>query len=774
MAISAFTDPSAARLPLERRLYYLLAGVALVYAFAAGLKTLSEFDLGWQLASGRWIVGHHQIPSTEVFSYTAAGKPWIYPVGSGVLFYGVYLLGGYALLSWLAPMACVGTVALLLRRGSAVTAALTLLAIPLIAARTTVRAEIFTVVLFAAMLSLLWQQHESGRARLWLLPLLMAAWVNLHPGFLAGLGLVGAYVMLESLDMLSPGKRIVASARLSRSAFWLIATCVATLANPWGWGVYQVLWRQNDAMTAHSQLIAEWAPMPLHWAQIASGLSLRDGQEFYLLLLFLILAVSIAVTRWQPGAAILMAAAVFFPLRHERFTALFSIVLVVVAGAVLTPFARNLWSKLNRPQLGPVLASVTCVPLLWLAGSRTIHRITDRTYLTGTNLMSFGSGLSWWFPEAAADFVESENLPGQVFSGSNEGGYLAWRLGPKYNNYIDSRAIPFGTEQMLRAVLLKSSPPDAPQWQEEIQRYNINTILVPIGRFSALQSFPVLKQFCDSNSWTPVYLDEVAAVFVRRTPETETLTSRLQVNCSTAPLPKVPSLVAGSKAAFQQWANAASVLHALGRDSEALTATSKALTIFPDSGYLHFVRGHMFQDAGRSSEAEQDYLLATKLEPNLAAPWSALAAYYQEQGRFSEAIRAWENAANVSRSPWEPLQSLGYANLQARRPREALTVFQRTADSLPAKSDLVVDNAFLANVAHGRARAWYRLGDLSRAISFEEEAVRLLPYNADLWQQLASLYDQAGRHEEANQVRAHAATHQSGGTALLKSGQPAN
>src|SRR5262249_40390064 len=160
-----------------------------------------DFDLGWQMATARWIVQHHQIPSTEVFSYTAAGKPWTYPVGSGLAFYGTYLLGGYALLSWLAAIACAGTIALLLRRGSAVTAGLAIFAVPLIASRVTPRAEMFTVVLFAATLSLLWQQHETGKARLWLLPVLMVAWVNLHPGFVAGLGLLGAYVMLEVLDM---------------------------------------------------------------------------------------------------------------------------------------------------------------------------------------------------------------------------------------------------------------------------------------------------------------------------------------------------------------------------------------------------------------------------------------------------------------------------------------------------------------------------------------------------------------------------------------------
>ena len=85
------------------------------YAFIAGFRTLTEYDLGWLMGIGRWIVQHRQIPSTDVFLYTAQGRPWIYPVGSGLIVYSAYLLGGYALLSWLGAVACAATTGLLLR-----------------------------------------------------------------------------------------------------------------------------------------------------------------------------------------------------------------------------------------------------------------------------------------------------------------------------------------------------------------------------------------------------------------------------------------------------------------------------------------------------------------------------------------------------------------------------------------------------------------------------------------------------------------------------------
>ena len=154
---------AGARSSLATQAAFVLGLVAIGYAFLAGLRTLTVTDLGWQLATARWIVQHHEIPSTDVFSYTAQGQPWVYPVGSGLLFYGAYLFGGYTLLSWIQAAACAGTVALLVWRASVVSAVLAILAVPMIAIRTGARADMFSVVLFAAFLVLLWQQHQSGR-----------------------------------------------------------------------------------------------------------------------------------------------------------------------------------------------------------------------------------------------------------------------------------------------------------------------------------------------------------------------------------------------------------------------------------------------------------------------------------------------------------------------------------------------------------------------------------------------------------------------------------
>ena len=577
---SAGTGSSTAGIStLERRLFFLLSFIALTYAVLAGLRTVSDFDLGWQLATGRWVAQHHHVPSVDVFSYTVAGEPWVYPVGSGLVFYVAYLLGGYAFISWIGAAACAGSVALLLRRNSAAGAALAILAVPLIAWRTSPRADMFSVVLFAAFLSLLWENYRSGRARLWLLPLLMLAWVNLHLGFAAGLALLFAYVGVElSETVFGEVRRTAALQRLRRASGWLIAAALATLVNPWGWGIYRALLRTGSAEQMQLN-VNEWSGVPITWSAFSGAFSLRETHgTIYLLLAISFVAALLAVLQRQWGAAALLLAATYPPVHQVRMAATFACVVVVVGGPVLATALVELGSHMRQARMRSIAAWAAVCLVGSLALLRSFDLVTNRHYARAVEESTFGAGLGWWFPERAVEFVERENLPGEIFNTYDEGGYFTWRLGPQRRDYIDGRAIPFGMPRMQRAGQLLLLSPDSDAWQQEADRYRLNTIILSLARFDGIQLLN-LKGFCDSRTWRPVYLDEISVVLVRRTPETENLIQRFPVDCATVSLPGSPLEYSGI-GSFTQSANAAAVLAALGRNSEALSATDNALCFF--------------------------------------------------------------------------------------------------------------------------------------------------------------------------------------------------
>jgi tetratricopeptide (TPR) repeat protein len=758
---------------------WLLAAVALIYALLAGLRTLQDFDLGWQLASGRWVLQHGQLFSTDVFSYTAHGAPWIYPVLSGIIFYLIYLAGGYALLSWLGAAACAGTVGLLMRRSNFSSLVLAIIAVPLIANRTQPRAEMFTTVLFAAFLTLLWRHfadkprtgHEQ-RSLLWLLPVLMVFWVNLHPGFAAGLALCCAYVGLELLELPFPENRTNALSRLRHAWPWLAVTGAATLANPWGWNIYIALSRQARAQDLHTSWVVEWGNIRPTWTSLQQALDGRDPQSsFWWLLAIAVVCAGIALWGKQWGAAVLLFGSAYLTLQHVRFQALFACIVVVVGGSLLqqafSPATKSFANSRRRVRQSGALDWAIAVMLVLaaaitgLAGVRSWDLVSNRYYLKSAQLSLFGTGLSWWFPERAADFIQREKLPANIFDTYSLGGFLLWRL-PGYPDYIDGRALPFGSQLFFRAYDLSVEPPDSRVWQQEADARGINTILVPLARYAGVTSFPQLPAFCRSQAWRPVYMDEVSAIFVRRTPQTNLLIDRLQIDCDKvtfAPLTYMGPYASTRDRAeqFNSWANAAGILYALGRYSEALAYLDHAQTVFPDNANLHLTRALVLEHTGRAAEAEAEFRTSLKLEPSDEA-WFDLGLFYMTQQRYADAVEVFRRSAESSSRPHDMWMLLGQAHLQMNQPEPALEAFDKADASSPFREGgESLGAGFNSLIATGRAKAWYQLGDVARAVSFQEEAVNLAPEDAKLWLGLADLYDAQGRTTKAAEARSHAA-----------------
>jgi len=759
---------------------WLLTALALAYAVLAGLHTLQDFDLGWQLATGRWVLQHRHVFSTDVFSYTAAGQPWIYPVLSGIAFYLTFLAGGYALLTWTGAIVCAGTVALLLRRAGLIGCVLALVAVPLIANRTQPRAEMFSTILFTGFLTLLWQYHRSGHARLWLLPILMVFWVNLHLGFVAGLAVCGAYVLVEVMEFPFSVKRAAALARLRRAWPWLALTGIVTLVNPWGSSIYLALVRQQRAQALHTSWIIEWESIRPSWTSLRQALDWRDPQSaLWWLILIVLISTCVAIWRKHCGAAALLVASGALALQHVRLQALFACVAVLVGGGMLDEFRSERRTQRKRSEqrkesdvLRPserrtriALASVLLVTIA--AASLTIVRawdlVSNRYYMRSTQLAVFGTGLSWWYPERAVEFLQREQLPGNVFSSYSLGGFLTWRLFPAYRDYIDSRAIPFGPPLFFRAYDLSAAPPGSPAWQQEAVARDINTVIVPLGLYQGMTLFPQLHSFCRSQSWRPVYLDEVSALFVRRTPQTEALIDSLQIDCDkiSFDLPASISINGSFRAKaeiFNASASAGGVLYSLERYPEALAYLDRAQSVFADNANVHFLRALVLEQTGRAAEAETEFRTSLSLEPS-DETWFDLGLFYMTQKRYAEAVEVFRQSAESSSRSHEMWMMLGQAYLQMRHPQPALEALDKAVESSPFSGEgESLGASFNSLIATGRAKAWYQLGDTAQAVSFQEEAVKLAPGDAKLWLGLADLYDAQGRTTLAGQARLRAKT----------------
>jgi tetratricopeptide (TPR) repeat protein len=760
-----------------------LIAIALIYAFLAGLHTVSETDLGWQMAAGRYIVQHHQIPSTTLFTYTVPDSTWIYPPFSGVLFYLLYLLGSYAALSWFSAFACAATVALAVWHGGRVTAALAILAVPAIAFRTMPRADLFTTVLFAAVLVLLARYYEGQHVRLWLLPILMLLWVNMHHGFVAGLALMGAYVFSEVCDLVFADRRASAVARLRKAVPWLFASAAVTLVNPWGFGIYRALSRQNKVTQPLTDFIGEWSTVHFNSLALRQAFSPRDpaSADWWMLALG---AIAILVCIWKlcPGPAILLAALFYESIAHVRFQAVFAVLVVELGGSLLPALAELFLARqapathdkesppapftIGSPR---VLGLIVVILFALLAGVRSFDLVSNRYYIESGQLHFFGPGESWWFPERAMAVLEREHLPANLFHPYDMGGFLTFRVGEKYPDFADGRFIPFAGALFLEQKELSSAPPDSAAWQRAADRWNINTIVFSLSRYAGLGSFP-LDDYCHSTTWKPVYLDDISILFVRNRPEYADILSRLTVRCDTAQLTPPPATVGNSWRAraerFNFLMNSTSIYYLLSRDAEAFSALHEAAQLFPDESNLHLVTAQLLQSNNRPAEAEQEYLRAIRALPG-DAPWFALARLYNSEHRYAEAARCIKEAIAYSQVPFDRFRSLGHVYLSMNQPHDALDAFDQAERASPYRNNTTdLGKNFNAQIAQDRSRAYRALKDLPSAIAQQEFAVRLTPEDLNAWLILAELYEAQGNSSGAAAARQRAAALQTPAASL--------
>ena len=140
----------------------------------------------------------------------------------------------------------------------------------------------------------------------------------------------------------------------------------------------------------------------------------------------------LALLQAQLGAAMLLLAATYPPVHHVRMGAVFACVVVVVGGPILAAAIVEFGSQIQAGADAFALAAWAAVCLLAaLALLRSFDLVTNRHYVRVVDESTFGAGLGWWFPERAAEFIERENLPGEVFNTYDEGSYLTWKLGPQ-------------------------------------------------------------------------------------------------------------------------------------------------------------------------------------------------------------------------------------------------------------------------------------------------------------------------------------------------------
>ena len=175
----------------------LWVGVAIYVAVViGGNRLLLDPDTLWQITVGQWILDHHAVPHTDVYSFTMHGQPWISTQWLAQVLYAEV----YAWFGWTGPvaLAAIGIAsaftlfARFLTRylPDSTTLAFVVAVFLLTLSHQLARPHVLALPIMVAWMSGLIDAADRRAApSFWLLPL-MALWANLHGGFVFGLMMI--------------------------------------------------------------------------------------------------------------------------------------------------------------------------------------------------------------------------------------------------------------------------------------------------------------------------------------------------------------------------------------------------------------------------------------------------------------------------------------------------------------------------------------------------------------------------------------------------------
>ncbi len=474
------------------------AALLLVFVVVVAIAPVHSIDLWFHLAIGKQIATEQRIPTTDSFSHTAKGEPFVpHEWLSQLLFYEIYrVAGGAGLLVLkvvLAVLAFALIYVLIWWRCGVPLAAAALTALVTLVARGFLdwRPMMISLVLFAGLLLLV----ERARVRppnliWWSLGLfaLFVLWINLHGVALGG---VTALVLLLGAEAVALWLGLRSAQRAphlpSVLALAVVASTLGCLVSPRG---YHALLYPFELATSELTLknIVEWrSPDFQQWEMWAL--------EAVLLLGLFLLVVARGERRLSD--AVLLVAFAHAALISRRHGVLFS----VVAASAYAAFARPALADLRELLRGPYARVAWGSLGLSFAVLVGMYAYRNRP---GEDLVRSSLALRY-LPEKCVEYIAEEPLPPQLFNLYEWGGYLMW-FAPGVPVFMDGRTDVYMGGPLDDYMVIWQAQPG---WDRLLAKYDVGHALVR-------RRSPLRKAMLDSGEWREVCHDDVGSVLVRK------------------------------------------------------------------------------------------------------------------------------------------------------------------------------------------------------------------------------------------------------------------
>lgn len=453
-----------------------------------------DYDLWARLIIGKFIVQTGHVLKYDFLSYTPTHTLYDHEWGSSVIFYltqhifshvGLLLL--QVILTFLIYLVIIKIIKL---RGITTTHpynfvfyffSLSAISMGQIADQI-IRCQIFTFLFFTIYLYILEMARKDQNKPLWLLPIIMIIWNNMHGGCIAGIGLVVIYIIGEFINK-KPIKKFFLP---------LLFTISVLPINPWGF----------DYITFLIKATTMPRPEITEWLGLFNPIYVNTYLEFKFFALIMILAEIAFILRsyftkklnFDATKILAVGVTLFLAIEHVKFIP----ISVITISALLYDDFYTIFNLITRNILKK--ASNFKDILIY-----TLFSIFIIFNFTATKITQ--QFVSWnKYPLRAIEFVKINNLRGNLFINFGLGSYASYKLYPNNKIFIDGRYEEAYYDYMLPMInrflnLGKNS-------DELMNKFNTDVFILEKG-------FPICEKMNNDSKWTLVFEDRFYEVYVK-------------------------------------------------------------------------------------------------------------------------------------------------------------------------------------------------------------------------------------------------------------------
>jgi hypothetical protein len=445
-------------------------------------------DLWWHIKNGQNILATHHWPTTDVFSYTVAGQPWISTEWLGdVLFATVARLAGLQGLD--ALLIILGSAVMLalygyatLRSGNS-KAGFIVAAVLLVLANASFsfRPQMLGYLLLILTLIVLERFRQGQYRGLWLLPLLFLIWVNTHGSFVIGMGAIGAYWLggLAKFRLGDLAAEAWTRAERLRLEIVFLLCLVALTITPYGAELARYPFHVASSLPIGVANVMEWQPMPFN---------LPGAKVFLALLLGFPVIQMVFRFKWRIEEIALFLFGAMMACLHVRFLLVFVPFFAPVFATIVARWMPGYERSKDRYLLNAILMTGVIVAMV-------------RYFPTRPQMEAF---VARGFPVNAVAYLREHSVPGPLFNSYNFGGYL---VSMNEKVFVDGRADPYERGGVLADYFhITRLKPGA---LTVLRNYGVRSCL--LGRDE-----PLATMLTAVPEWQRVYADNLSVLFVRR------------------------------------------------------------------------------------------------------------------------------------------------------------------------------------------------------------------------------------------------------------------